>query len=217
MDREWQRVKAMCKIEEEFAIRGFKAIAGVDEAGRGPLAGPVVAAVCILPSGYFIRHIDDSKKLTPRKREELYNILIKETLFSVALVACEVIDEINILQATFKAMIEAIKGLPQDPDLILVDGHLSPSFDQQAIPIVGGDALSISIAAASIIAKYSRDCMMEEFDKKWPEYGFKKNKGYGTRDHLLAIEKFGPCPIHRKTFEPMKTLLQKRNGAIFQS
>ena len=195
------------RFEEEAYAKGFKVIAGVDEAGRGPLAGPVVAAACIFPRGLFIEGIDDSKKLSPQKRMQLYEALTKhpEIQLGIGIIDAILIDQINILQATLQAMIAAVGALQTKPDFLLVDGLQLPSLDIPGWPIVEGDSLSHSIAAASIIAKATRDRMMCEYHKRWPLYGFEKHKGYGTKQHLQALAQFGPCPIHRKTFEPIKT------------
>lgn len=198
---EFERLKQLNLYEEEARQGGFHCIAGVDEAGRGPLAGPVVAASCIIPQGILFPGIDDSKKLTRKQREELYQHLTShpKVIYGLGTVSHEVIDQINILQATIKAMLQAIAELSITPDLLLVDGMKLPS----SIPskkIVKGDSLSQSIAAASIIAKETRDRIMEEYDREWPEYGFKDHKGYGTEKHRAALKKHGPCKIHRLSF-----------------
>ena len=214
---ELSRLQAMCLHENRLAERGFDRIAGVDEAGRGPLAGPVVAAACILSRSRYFEHLNDSKQLTPEIRERLFAEITSDpaSRFGIGLADVETIDRVNILQATFLAMRQAVAALPTTPDYLLVDGNQLPFFDIQALAIVEGDARSISIAAASILAKVTRDRMMVEWDLKWPHYGFQKHKGYGTADHLAAIRKYGPCPIHRKTFEPIKTLLASRQMAFF--
>ena len=190
---------------------GYQIIAGVDEAGRGPLAGPVVAAACIFPRGLVLEGVDDSKKLSPKKREEIYQILVShpEIDFAIGVVEQTQIDVINILQASLTAMASAIKNLVVEPDFLLVDGNQSPPTEIACKAVVKGDSLSQSIAAASILAKHSRDQMMLQFHLKWPLYGFDKHKGYATRAHLQAIQKHGPCPIHRKSFEPLKSILAK--------
>jgi len=206
---EKKRLVTLTKIETEARKNGYLLIAGVDEAGRGPLAGPVVAAACIIPPRLYIQDVNDSKQLSPNLRERVFKQLTThpEILYSVGIVDVEVIDQINILQATKKAMLMAIEGLQKQPDLMLVDGfHL----DHPLVPcekVIHGDALSQSIAAASIIAKEVRDALMREMDLEWPEYGFKNHKGYGTRQHLMALAKHGPCPYHRRTFEPIKSAL----------
>ena len=193
-------------FEEEAFSKGYKSVAGVDEAGRGPLAGPVVAAACILPRGLIIDGIDDSKKLTPKKREELFYLLIShpEVEFATSVIDSEVIDKINILQASLQAMAEAVSLLPFDPDFLLVDGNQSPPTGIPTATIIKGDSLSKSIGAASIIAKCMRDQIMIDYHEEWPQYGFDQHKGYGTKVHLEALEKHGPCPIHRFSFAPLK-------------
>jgi ribonuclease HII len=198
---ELERLRQLTLFEEEGRQAGFRSIAGVDEAGRGPLAGPVVAASCIIPQNLFFPGINDSKKLPPKKRGELFQELTShpEVVYGVGIISHEEIDEINILQATIKAMLQAVGELSVAPDLLLVDGMKLPA----SIPvkkIIKGDALSQSIAAASIIAKETRDRLMEEYDRQWPEYGFKDHKGYGTQKHREAIKKYGPCKIHRMSF-----------------
>ena len=178
-----------------------KVICGVDEAGRGPLAGPVVAAACILPDDFYLEELNDSKKLTEKKREKLFDIILQNALdFSIAIASVEEIEEINILNATMLAMKRAIDGLELKPDLALIDGNTSRGFTVPTKTVVGGDAKSPSIAAASILAKVTRDRMCYEFDKAFPEYGFAKHKGYGTKVHIEAVKKYGPSPIHRRSF-----------------
>jgi len=176
-------------------------ICGCDEAGRGPLAGPVVAAACILPEGYVPEGLDDSKKLTEKKREKLYAEITKNALFWCAAEASpEEIDEINILEASLLAMRRAVAGLGVTPDYLLVDGNVYRKFDLPGEAVVGGDGISPSIAAASIIAKVTRDRMCAEMHETYPEYNFAKHKGYPTKDHKLAVYEYGPCPIHRRSF-----------------
>ncbi len=201
----------MSLTQHETRLRqlGYQRIAGIDEAGRGPLAGPVVAAACILPSDELFPNIDDSKKLTPQKREDLFKFLTQhpKVHFGVGVVEVSEIDTLNILQASFLAMRRALLKLNLIPDYLIIDGPYK--LKQCDIPqegIVDGDALSVSIAAASIIAKVARDRIMEELDAKWPEYGFRRHKGYGTQEHLIALRTFGPCPIHRTSFAPIKNL-----------
>ena len=196
---ELNRLAEMCRYEKEHEDCAL--ICGIDEAGRGPLAGPVVAGAVILPKNSRILYLNDSKKLSEKRREELFVRIQKEALaWSVGIAGPERIDEINILQATYEAMRKAIQGLPQKPDLLLNDAVTIPDVEIVQIPIVKGDAKSLSIAAASILAKVTRDHMMMEYDKIYPEYGFGKHKGYGTAAHMEAIRRFGPCPIHRRTF-----------------
>ena len=199
------------KYEEELYDQGFTNICGVDEAGRGPLAGPVVVAACILPPFLRIPGINDSKKLSEKKREELYKIIVKEALaYKVVFIKNEEVDELNIYNATKKGMLEAIKGLKIEPDYVLIDAMPLGELKQSNKSIIHGDALSASIAAASILAKVSRDQYMEKMDIKYPNYGFSRHKGYGTKAHLEALEKYGPCPIHRKTFYPVTKYYSKQ-------
>lgn len=190
------------EFEKAAVNSGFSCICGVDEAGRGPLAGPVCAAAVILPEGAVIEGLDDSKKLTEKKRERLYDI-IKETAvaYSVAYGTLEEIETVNILEATYLAMNRAIEGLSVKPDFALIDGNRVPRGIK--IPceiIVKGDSKSMSVAAASVLAKVTRDRLMLEYDKKYPEYNFKKHKGYGTKEHTELIKQYGPCEIHRLSF-----------------
>lgn len=199
LEKELNRLEEMCRYEKEHEDCAL--ICGIDEAGRGPLAGPVVAGAVILPKNSRILYLNDSKKLSEKRREELFVRIQKEALaWSVGIAGPERIDEINILQATYEAMRKAIQGLPQKPDLLLNDAVTIPDVEIVQIPIVKGDAKSLSIAAASILAKVTRDHMMMEYDKIYPEYGFGKHKGYGTAALMEAIRRFGPCPIHRRTF-----------------
>ncbi len=190
------------KIENEAKQKGFKYVCGVDEAGRGPLAGPVCAAAVILPEGVEIEGLNDSKKLTEKKREALFPIIKEKAIaFAVAFASVEEIEEVNILNATYLAMNRAIEGLEIKPDYALIDGNRVP--DGITVPcetVIKGDALSCSIAAASILAKVTRDRLMDEFDKEYPQYGFINHKGYGTAAHYKAVDEFGLCPIHRPSF-----------------
>lgn len=193
----------MKEYENELYKKNIKLIAGVDEVGRGPLAGPVVCAAVILKEDYENDKINDSKKLTEKKREALYDVIMGEALsVGIGISSEDVIDEINILQATKKAMTEAIKNLDIKPEHVLIDAVKLEDLDIPQTSIIKGDAKSISIAAASIIAKVTRDRMMVELDKKHPEYDFKNNKGYGTKKHIEAIRKYGIIKEHRKTFAP---------------
>ncbi|MCB1072256.1 MAG: ribonuclease HII [Simkania sp.] len=194
--------------EERAYSEGRRLIAGVDEAGRGPLAGPVVAAACILPRGLHIEGIDDSKKLTPEQREKLYHILTKhpDVLYGIGIVENALIDEMNILRASLHAMALAVKELSEEPDYLLIDGNHLPPTQIASKAVIKGDSHSISIGAASIIAKHKRDLLMVEYHEKYPHYGFDKHKGYGTKIHIEAIKLHGPCPIHRMSFEPVKSL-----------
>ena len=199
LEAEIQRTEEMKKFEDEYKIYGN--ICGIDEAGRGPLCGPVVAGAVILPKEYDILYLNDSKKLSEKKREELYDEIAEKALaWSVGIVSPERIDEINILQATYEAMRIAIQKLSVVPDILLNDAVTIPSVDIRQVPIIKGDAKSQSIAAASIMAKVTRDRLMVQYDMMYPEYGFLKNKGYGTKQHIEAIKEIGPCPIHRRTF-----------------
>ncbi len=190
------------EFEKAAVNSGFSCICGVDEAGRGPLAGPVCAAAVILPEGAVIEGLDDSKKLTEKKREKLYDI-IKETAvaYSVAYGTLEEIETVNILEATYLAMNRAIEGLNVKPDFALIDGNRVPrGIKIPCETVVKGDSKSMSIAAASVLAKVTRDRLMLEYDKKYPEYNFKKHKGYGTKEHTELIKQYGPCEIHRLSF-----------------
>ncbi len=193
------RTENMKKYEKQYADRGY--VCGVDEVGRGPLSGPVVACAVILPRDSKILYLNDSKKLSEAKREELYSIILQEAVdVQIGIADCKRIDEINILQADYEAMREAIGKLRVKPDILLNDAVTIPDIDIEQVPIIKGDAKSVSIAAASIVAKVTRDHMMVEYDKEYPGYGFAKNKGYGTKDHIEALKNLGPCPIHRKSF-----------------
>jgi ribonuclease HII len=201
IEKEQSRLKEMCRYEVEAHKMGFSLIAGVDEVGRGPLAGPVVTAAVILPYGLLIEGINDSKKLSEKQREALYEVIKEKAIsFGVGIVSEKEIDELNILNATKKAMEISIAALMPQPDYILIDAVRLPTVKIEQTSIIKGDALSISIAAASIVAKVTRDRLIVELDNKYPEYGFAKHKGYGTPDHIEAINKYGICPIHRVSF-----------------
>lgn len=195
------------EFEKAAMTRGFKLICGVDEAGRGPLAGPVCAAAVILPEGIVIEGLNDSKKLSESKREKLFDVITEKAVsYSVAFGTLEEIEKLNILEATFLAMNRAIDGLSVKADYALIDGNRTPKgIEIPCETIVKGDSLSASIAAASVLAKVTRDRLLAEYDKKYPEYNFKKHKGYGTREHTELILKHGPCEIHRRSF--LKKLL----------
>lgn len=187
--------------ENDLRRMGYKYICGIDEAGRGPLAGPVFAAAVILPENCEIEGLNDSKKLSEKKREELFPIICEKAVaYSIAFATEEEIDEVNILNATFLAMKRAQEGLKIPCDYALVDGNRMPPLNVEAETIIKGDAKSASIAAASILAKVSRDRVMYEIDKIYPEYNFAKHKGYGTKIHVEALQKYGPCKVHRRTF-----------------
>ncbi|MEW6609951.1 MAG: ribonuclease HII [bacterium] len=203
-------IKKLCLYEEEASSLGYELIGGIDEVGRGPLAGPVVAAVAILPKEIKIPGINDSKKLSPKQRERLFKTISDVVIdWGIGIVNEEIIDEINILRATHLAMKKAIDSLKSKPHFLLVDGLKIPSIDIPQKPIIRGDQLSISIQSASILAKVIRDRMMIEYDKEFPQYGFAKHKGYGTSLHIESIKKYGICPIHRKSFEPIKSMCKR--------
>lgn len=188
-------------IENEYRSQGYDIICGTDEAGRGPLAGPVAAAACILPYGLEIAGLDDSKKLSEKKREVLFDIITANAVsYAVAYATVEEIEEINILNASLLAMRRAVAMLKPQPSLILADGNIVRGFTSNAVAVIGGDALSPSIAAASILAKVSRDRLCSEIDRQYPVYGIAKHKGYATAFHRAALEKYGPSPCHRMSF-----------------
>lgn len=199
LEKEILRMEGMKSYEGKY--RDYSYICGIDEVGRGPLAGPVVASGIILPKDCSLLYINDSKKLSEKKREELYDVIMEEAVsVGVGSVPPMKIDEINILQATYEAMRQAISNLSVAPDLLLNDAVTIPGVTVKQVPIIKGDAKSISIAAASIIAKVTRDRLMIAYDKIFPQYGFAENKGYGTKEHIEALQKFGPTPIHRVSF-----------------
>ena len=190
----------MFAYERSLRERGAWLIGGMDEAGRGPLAGPVVAAAVIMPSDDPIEGVNDSKQLSEKKRERLYDEIIARAIdYKISAVSEKVIDEINILNATKRAMAECVEGFAISPHVVLVDA-VKLSLEVPTVSIIKGDALSYSIAAASILAKVYRDRLMLAYDEQYPEYGFARHKGYGTREHIEALRKYGPCPIHRRTF-----------------
>ncbi|MEM1282054.1 MAG: ribonuclease HII [Chlamydiota bacterium] len=205
------RLQELTSFEEAARRKGFCTVVGIDEAGRGPLAGPVVAASCFFPPEVFVSGVNDSKQLTPEKRRIVYQKLISndQIHYNVAIVDHSVIDEINIYQATIRAMIEAVDGLDIPADYLLVDGLTLPHHSIPGEGIIKGDSKSQLIAAASIIAKETRDELMLEYHKEWPDYGFDRHKGYATKAHREAIANYGPCPIHRRSFEPIKSMVQK--------
>lgn len=203
LEKERARLRAMRVYEDAYPALQY--IGGIDEAGRGPLAGPVVAACCILPKDVEILYLNDSKKVTPNRREVLFpEIKEKAIAFGIGIVDAEEIDRVNILQADYEAMRIAIREveekLHKEPELLLNDAVTIPDVSIEQIPIIKGDAKSVSIAAASILAKVTRDHMMLQYDEEYPQYGFAKHKGYGTREHIEALKKYGPCPIHRRSF-----------------
>ena len=200
----------LLEYETKAVAGGYKNIAGVDEAGRGPLAGPVVAAAVIFPAKIDIAGLDDSKKLSPKKREELFpQIQAEAVAYGVAIVDSEVIDKINILQASLLAMKQAVEQLQTVPDLLLIDGNqkIDTTLDQWAV--VKGDSKSLSIAAASVLAKVTRDRVMKDYHKLYPQYEFHRHKGYGTKLHRALIEEHGPCPIHRSTFKGVSEFINR--------
>lgn len=201
-EKEIERLNVLKNIEEDLHKKGFENICGIDEAGRGPLAGPVVVAGVIMPKDSFIEGVNDSKKVSEKKREVLYDKILDEAIsYSVAIIGQDVIDEINILNATKKGVTSVVEGLDIKPNLIVIDAL--EHIDTKGIPyesIIKGDAKCYSIAAASIVAKVTRDRIMRQWDEIYPQYGFAKHKGYGTANHIAAIKEYGLCPIHRRSF-----------------
>lgn len=208
-----QSSEELFNFDQEIRQKGYRLLAGCDEAGRGPLAGPLVAAAVILPVDLHIQGLGDSKKVTAKKRGEIFQVISKCCLgLGIGIVSEEVVDRLNILQATYYAMQQAIDDMHFIPDCLLVDGrHIIPGVNIYQRSIVGGDRRSAVIAAASIMAKVTRDRIMKEMDKRYPHYGFAQNKGYGTAFHVRALSKYGPCAIHRKTFQPVKSLIWETN------
>ena len=199
LEKEKARIQAMSVYEEEYASCAY--ICGIDEVGRGPLAGPVVAGAVILPKDHTILYLNDSKKLSEKKREMLYEEIMEHAVATgIGMVSPARIDEINILQATYEAMRDAISQLSVRPSVLLNDAVTIPGVAIQQVPIIKGDAKSASIAAASIVAKVTRDRLMEKYDAVFPQYGFAAHKGYGAAAHIEALKKYGPCPIHRRSF-----------------
>ena len=201
-EKEFERLTKLKEIEKELYDKGFKNICGIDEAGRGPLAGPVVVAGVIMPQDSMIEGVNDSKKVTEKRREKLYDLILDEAIsYSVAIIGQDIIDEINILNATKQGVTQVVDELDIKPDLILVDAleHINTKGIPYE-PIIKGDAKCYNIAAASIIAKVTRDRIMREWDEIYPQYGFINHKGYGTAKHIEAIKQYGLCPIHRKSF-----------------
>lgn len=193
------RLEGMREFENKYSDLAY--VAGIDEAGRGPLAGPVVAAAVILPKDIFLPFLNDSKKVTEKRRDVLFDEIKQNAIaYGIGIASNTLIDEINILQATYEAMREAINALEKTPDVLLVDAVHIPDINIKQVGIVKGDAKSVNIAAASILAKVTRDRLMAEYDKIYPEYGFASNKGYGTATHIAALKEVGPCAIHRKSF-----------------
>jgi ribonuclease HII len=214
---ELDRLKALIAFETAARQKGYKSVAGVDEAGRGPLAGPVAAAACVIPSDVFFKGINDSKQLSSYQRSVLFDQITSDSRvhFAIETVSPQEIDKINIYQATIVAMLAAIKLLILQPDFLLVDGMQLPHPSIPCQKIIKGDAKSQSIAAASILAKVTRDRLMEKLHLEWPEYGFDQHKGYATARHVEALKKWGPCPIHRFSFEPIKSSYIKETQLEF--
>ncbi|MED0678004.1 ribonuclease HII [Aneurinibacillus thermoaerophilus] len=199
--KQQERWLEMSRYERELWKRGYRHIAGVDEVGRGPLAGPVVTAAVILPQDFYLPGLNDSKKVSPAQREVMYERIMEGAVaVSIAMSDAPLIDEMNIFQATLRAMHEAVRGLQVVPDITLNDAVTIPQLSLEQRPLIGGDGKSISIAAASIVAKVERDRLMKEYDRQYPGYGFASNMGYGTAEHLAALREKGPCPIHRRSF-----------------
>ena len=190
----------LLQYEVQAEESGFKIIAGIDEAGRGPLAGPVVASAVILKRTDFVERIDDSKKLSPGQRLRAYHEILNKAVIGTGIISNEIIDEINIYKATLMAMEEAVLNLKVSPDYILIDGNMKPKVACHSLSIIKGDSKSLSIASASIIAKVTRDNIMMEYDKSYPEYGFARHKGYPTKEHIKRIREYGLSPIHRRSF-----------------
>ena len=209
MQEEKKRICALYAYERMAWERGHGVVAGVDEAGRGPLAGPVSIAAVILPHDLYLPKLNDSKKLSAKVREELFaEIQEKAVAVSSVLVDAKTIDRVNIYQATINGMYEAIFSLTQEPQEVLIDAVKLENLPMASQSIIRGDAKSASIAAASIVAKVTRDRLMDEYDKLYPAYGFARHKGYGTAEHIEALRKYGPCPIHRVSFEPVRSMVQ---------
>ncbi|MEY8700012.1 ribonuclease HII [Streptococcus ferus] len=204
-----ERLESMLRYEKKVYAQGFQVIAGIDEVGRGPLAGPVVAAAVILPKGCKIKHLNDSKKIPKSKHNTIYHEVMEQAVaVGIGIKDAQVIDQVNIYEATKLAMLEALSKLDPAPQHLLIDAmKLDTPIPQQSI--IKGDANSLSIAAASIVAKVTRDRLMVDYDQTYPDYGFAKNAGYGTAEHLTGLERLGITPIHRKTFEPIKSLIQE--------
>lgn len=206
-EQDIQRFQKMCEHEMIAREQGFQLIAGIDEAGRGPLAGPVVSAAVILKSNTYIEGLNDSKKISENKRASLYESISKEAIaIGIGKIDSDEIDHINIYEATKKSMLMAVRSLKTEPEILFIDAmKLHSIYPERSF--IKGDAISVSIAAASIIAKVTRDQIMLDYDRRYPEYGFKQHMGYGTKAHLDAIRKYGPCPVHRKSFEPVKSMM----------
>jgi ribonuclease HII len=214
--RERERVDRMYSYERQCWAMGYNRVAGLDEVGRGPLAGPVVAAAVILPGEVSIPGLDDVKRLSGKRRQEVYEQIKQIAVaIGVGMVHPEGIDEANVMMATYKAMIKAVADLPAAPDYLLIDALHLPNVNQPQAPIGGGDGQSISIAAASIVAKVTRDEYMIEMHEQYPQYGFANHKGYGTLEHREALERHGPCPIHRKSYSSLRDIVSLSAGTSF--
>ena len=208
-EKRHKRRQQLLQHDQEFLNQGFVSLAGLDEAGRGPLAGPVVASAVIVRDFSFLTMVDDSKKLSGAMRENACDEILSRCQVGIGVVEPDRIDNINVLEAALEAMREAVTKLGSLPDCLLVDGNKTPKIPVRQFPIVDGDSKSFSIACASIVAKVMRDRMMDYYDEIYPQYGFKKHKGYGTAEHVKALKKHGPCRIHRKSFEPVKSLWKR--------
>lgn len=214
--RERERIGRMFSYERQVWAMGYRFVAGLDEVGRGPLAGPVVAAAVILPKEVVLPGLEDVRRLTPKRRQELCGEIKKLALgIGIGMVHPEGIDEANVMMATYKAMVKVVQALEPQPDYLLIDSLHLPGVSQPQAPIAGGDSQSCSIAAASVVAKVTRDDYMVEMDKLYPQYGFASHKGYGTLEHREALERHGPCPIHRKTYGSVREIMSLSSGAIF--
>lgn len=214
--RERDRISRMFSYERQVWAMGYSLVAGLDEVGRGPLAGPVVAAAVILPNELVLPGIEEVRRLTGKKRQDLYAQVKESALgIGVGMVHPDGIDEANVMMATYKAMVKAVQNLPVAPDYLLIDSLHLPGVTQPQAPIAAGDSQSCSIAAASLVAKVTRDDYMVEMDKLYPQYGFASHKGYGTLEHREALERYGPCPIHRKTYGSVREIMSLSSGALF--
>lgn len=214
--REKERLGRMFSYERQVWAMGYRLVAGIDEVGRGPLAGPVVAAAVILPGEVILPGLEECRRLSGKRRQELYEELKEKALaIGVGMVHPNGIDEANVMMATYKAMVKAVQDLSISPDFLLIDSLHLPGVSQPQAPIAGGDGQSCSIAAASVVAKMVRDEHMIELDKIYPQYGFASHKGYGTLEHREALEKYGPCPVHRKSYGSVRDILSLSSGGVF--
>lgn len=214
--REKERIGRMFSYERQVWAMGYRLAAGLDEVGRGPLAGPVVAAAVILPGELFLPGLEETRRLSGKRRQELYEEIRSKALsIGIGMVHPDGIDEANVMMATYKAMVKAVNALTVSPDYLLIDSLHLPGVSQPQAPIAGGDGQSCSIAAASVVAKVTRDEYMLEMDKLYPQYGFASHKGYGTLEHREALEKYGPCPIHRRSYGTVREIISLSSGAVF--